>query len=153
MVLRWLELRVKPHQKQAFTSLMTQMEILTPSVTMFSLLLMSHFLVVVICKEIKENKTSFQGESILFRCSSSYVPIWEWHGRDKKENLAIGTSKRENLKDVRWLKNEMHFCVFGNLGILCKRISAMDFWIYQSMRKKNNMLMVKLVMANKKSIK
>ena len=55
----------------------------------------------VSCKKVEEHQTVFQGKNILFSCTSSYVPIWEWEGNNQKENLAIGTSKRENVKDIR----------------------------------------------------
>ena len=52
-------------------------------------------------KVAKEMKTSFVGEKIFLKCSSSFVPIWEWHGKNLKDNLAIGVDKRENFKNDR----------------------------------------------------
>ena len=62
---------------------------------------MYYFFVGVFCKEIKENRTSFLGEIVVVSCSTTIVPIWEWHGKNKKENLAIGTNKREYFNDER----------------------------------------------------
>ena len=57
---------------------------------------------IIHCKEVEQHKTSIRGEAVVFACTSSYTPIWEWEGKDSKENLAVGTEKRKNFQDSRY---------------------------------------------------
>ena len=58
-------------------------------------------MLVVHGKEITEHVTSIVAEKVALSCASSFIPIWQWEGSNKKENLAIGINKRENFNNDR----------------------------------------------------
>ena len=52
-------------------------------------------------QDISQHETTFVGSTVHCSCKSPFAPIWNWFGKNKVENLAVGAVKHKKFKDDR----------------------------------------------------
>ena len=74
--------------------------------------LMGYFIPFVLAKDINEHSTKFLGEELQLFCRSPYAPIWNWFGKNKVVNLAVGGTKHKKFQNDRYIHQHRSVQVF-----------------------------------------